>query len=78
MSVTSVRLRDLPKVKYTGTRGRPRQLLPGEADPHAEERKRIEERLDGTNVAVVGEGDIATLDQVRGGGNLASDAPTTY
>ena len=38
-------LRDIPKVKYTGKRGRPKKVQPGEIDPHADVRKKIEERL---------------------------------
>ena len=30
---------------YTGRRGRPKKLRPGEADPHADERKRIQENI---------------------------------
>ena len=38
-------LRSIPKVKYTGKRGRPKKVQPGEVDPHADVRKEIEERL---------------------------------
>ena len=38
-------LRAIPKVKYTGKRGRPKKVQPGEVDPHADIRKEIEERL---------------------------------
>ena len=33
------------KVMYTGKRGRPKKVKPGEHDPHLEERKKIEARL---------------------------------
>ncbi len=65
VSITQVKLRELPKVKYTGTRGRPKQLQPGEADPHAEERRRIQLRhRDSLEAATLGVRDMATLDQV--------------
>ena len=35
----------LLQVLYTGRRGRPRKVKPGEQDPHAEERKKIREKL---------------------------------
>ena len=35
----------LQKVMYTGKRGRPKKVKPGEYDPHQEERRKIEERL---------------------------------
>jgi hypothetical protein len=38
-------LKNVAKVKYTGGRGRPKKIKPGEADPHENERKAIEERL---------------------------------
>ena len=38
-------LRAIPKVKYTGKRGRPKKVQPGEVDPHADVRKEIEQRL---------------------------------
>ena len=38
-------LRSIPKVKYTGKRGRPKKVQPGEIDPHADVRKEIEQRL---------------------------------
>ena len=37
-------LRDVPKVCYTGRRGRPKTIKPGQFDPHASERQIIEER----------------------------------
>lgn len=41
----STGLRAIPKVLYTGRRGRPKKLKEGETDPHAEERKKIKEKL---------------------------------
>jgi hypothetical protein len=41
---TSLGLRDVPKVCYTGKRGRPKTLKPGEFDPHESERQKIEAR----------------------------------
>ena len=41
-------LRAIPKVKYTGKRGRPKKVQPGEVDPHADVRKEIEQRLQKT------------------------------
>ena len=41
----SLGIRDVPKVKYTGKRGRPKKLQVGEADPHARERNKIDSRL---------------------------------
>eukprot|EP00088_Acartia_fossae_P039975 TRINITY_DN4161_c0_g1_i10.p1 TRINITY_DN4161_c0_g1~~TRINITY_DN4161_c0_g1_i10.p1 ORF type:complete len:933 (-),score=207.23 TRINITY_DN4161_c0_g1_i10:155-2767(-) len=38
-------LKSIPKVCYSGKQGRPRQLRPGEKDPHALERKHIRETL---------------------------------
>lgn len=38
-------LKPIQKVMYTGRRGRPKKVKPGEFDPHQEERKQIEERL---------------------------------
>merc|ERR1719419_225041 len=38
-------LKPIQKVMYTGKRGRPKKVKPGEFDPHQEERKQIEERL---------------------------------
>ena len=35
----------LQKVMYTGKRGRPKKVKPGDYDPHQEERRKIEERL---------------------------------
>ena len=37
--------RPIQKVMYTGRRGRPKKVKPGEFDPHQEERRQIEERL---------------------------------
>ena len=51
----------LPKVCYTGRRGRPKKLKPGEHDPHAKERHQIEQRL--KNPTGV-DAEYATLDQV--------------
>jgi hypothetical protein len=42
---SSFGLRNLPRVKYTGKRGRPPIIKPGEKDPHAKERIAIEEKL---------------------------------
>ncbi len=54
-----VGFREVPKVKYTGRRGRPKKLLPGESDPHEQEREDIEKRRSKTS------GDeMTTLDQV--------------
>ena len=33
------------QVLYTGRRGRPKKLKPGEVDPHAEQRRKIKENL---------------------------------
>ncbi len=69
VSITSVKLRDVPKVKYLGNQGRPKHLKPGETDPHAEERMQIEQKLHAAaqgdaNIMVVTESEMATLDQV--------------
>ena len=44
-------LRNTPKVKYTGRRGRPPIIKPGESDPHAKERETIENNLKANNFA---------------------------
>lgn len=37
--------RETPKVCYTGKRGRPKKVKPGEVDPHELERNEINQRL---------------------------------
>ena len=43
--VASGGFKPVQKVMYTGKRGRPKKVKPGEFDPHHEERKKIEARL---------------------------------
>ncbi len=45
IDTSSLGFRDIPKVCYTGRRGRPKTLKPGEFDPHESERKNIEQRF---------------------------------
>jgi len=37
-------VRETPKVCYTGKRGRPKKVKPGEVDPHEREREEIDQR----------------------------------
>ena len=53
-----ISLRNTPKVKYTGKRGRPPIIKPGERDPHAKERQQIENNLKSSNFTkIVVQGD---------------------
>lgn len=73
---SSLGLRCVPKVKYTGKRGRPPIIKPGEIDPHADVRSQIEERLQkavvrGQKIVIhtdkqVGEETFTTFEQVAG------------
>ena len=62
----NISLRATPKVKYTGKRGRPPIIKPGELDPHAKERDVIENNLKLLTVAhdKTSEDSFATFDQV--------------
>ena len=46
-------LRTTPKVKYTGKRGRPPIIKPGESDPHAKERKEIASKMQNNYAKIV-------------------------
>jgi len=46
-------LKSVPKVMYTGKRGRPKKIKPGEHDPHAAERQQIEDRMVSTYSGMV-------------------------
>ena len=60
----SISLRNTPKVKYTGKRGRPPIIKPGERDPHAKERQQIENNLKSTTYTkIVVQGDKATTEE---------------
>jgi hypothetical protein len=48
----SLGLRDVPKVCYTGRRGRPKTIKPGQFDPHEKERRQIEARLEKHTVMI--------------------------
>lgn len=65
------------KVMYTGKRGRPKKVKPGEYDPHLEERKKIEARLkrDYPQLAsqLTSRNDIDLVGALMDGGN--SDIP---
>jgi len=57
----SISLRNTPKVKYTGKRGRPPIIKPGERDPHAKERQQIENNLKTSSFTkIVVQGDKST------------------
>lgn len=57
----SISLRNTPKVKYTGKRGRPPIIKPGERDPHAKERQEIENNLKTSSFTkIVVQGDKST------------------
>ena len=68
----SISLRNTPKVKYTGKRGRPPIIKPGERDPHAKERQEIENNLKTSSFTKIvvqedksTEESFAAFDQVR-------------
>jgi hypothetical protein len=45
VSGPTIGVRETPKVCYTGKRGRPKKVKPGEVDPHEFERLEINQRL---------------------------------
>ena len=56
-----ISLRNTPKVKYTGKRGRPPIIKPGERDPHAKERQEIENNLKTSSFTkIIVQGDKST------------------
>ena len=66
-------LRSTPKVKYTGKRGRPPIIKPGESDPHAKVRQEIEHKMQNNFAKIViqtttekgAEDTYTTFEQVR-------------
>ena len=65
-------LRTTPKVKYTGKRGRPPIIKPGESDPHAKERQEIATKMQNNYAKIV----IQTSTATEKG--LESDTYTTF
>ena len=67
-------LRTTPKVKYTGKRGRPPIIKPGESDPHAKERKEIASKMQNNYAKIV----IQTSAPASTEKAMESDTYTTF
>ena len=66
-------LRTTPKVKYTGKRGRPPIIKPGESDPHAKERKEIASKMQNNYAKIVIQTSSTSTEKA-----MESDTYTTF